>query len=178
MPKIGVLPISLPHIVDLRVQRLGIAGAVREKHAVGLEREHVFGGSERRHDGHFAARVHQPAQNILFDAEIVGDHVEARLGGGASDRSEGEHGSTGLVHCKRSGVDTRLARSRPAMEGIERAFSTSLCGILFDGRQDAAHHAAAAQMAHQSARIEIGDDRDAGVRKEIAALPHPSASCW
>ena len=34
-------------VVDLRVQRLGIAGAVREEHAVGLEREHVFGGGER-----------------------------------------------------------------------------------------------------------------------------------
>ena len=37
-----------PHVVDLRVQRLGIAGAVREKHAIGLQRENVFGGSERR----------------------------------------------------------------------------------------------------------------------------------
>ena len=64
-------------------KRLGIAGAVREKDAIGLQREHVFGGGERRDDGHVAAGMHEAAQDVLFDAEIVGDDVIARLGRGA-----------------------------------------------------------------------------------------------
>ncbi len=35
-------------VADLGFERLGIAGTVREEDAVGLEREHVFGGGERR----------------------------------------------------------------------------------------------------------------------------------
>ena len=42
--------------------------------------------------------------------------------------------------------------------------------VLFDSGQDAAHHAAAAQMAHQRARIEIGDDGDTGIREERAGF--------
>ena len=67
-------------VVDLGVQRLGVAGAVREEDAVGFEREDVFGGGERGHDRDVAAGVDEAAQDVLLDAEIVGDHVEARLG--------------------------------------------------------------------------------------------------
>ena len=44
MPKIGFLPISLRTCCGLILQRLRIAGTVREKDAVGLQRQHVFGG--------------------------------------------------------------------------------------------------------------------------------------
>ncbi len=36
------------------VDRLGVAGAVREEDAVGLERQHVFGRGFRRNHGHAA----------------------------------------------------------------------------------------------------------------------------
>ncbi len=68
---------QLADIRDGIGDRLGIAGAIGEKHAVGLEREHVFGGSFRRNDGDVAAVIHEQAQNILLDAEIVGDHAVA-----------------------------------------------------------------------------------------------------
>ena len=68
---------------DLRglvVERLGIAGAVREKHAVGLQRQHIFGGGAGRDHRNPAAGMHQAAQDVALDAEIVGDHVMADLG--------------------------------------------------------------------------------------------------
>ena len=85
---------------DLRglvLERLGIAGAVREKHAVGLERQHVFGGGARRDNRHAAAGVDQAAQDVALDAEIVGDHVIAGSAA-APIVSEGEQGSTRAVH--------------------------------------------------------------------------------
>ena len=98
MPKIGFLPISLRMLPTCGCERLGIAGAVGEKDAVGLEREHVLRGGQRRHHRHAAARLHQPPQDVVLDAEIVGHHVVPRLGGRCPISSEGEHGSTGLIH--------------------------------------------------------------------------------
>ena len=77
----GLLADQLAHLLRLGFERLGIAGAVREKHAVGLQRQHVFGGGPRGHHRDAAAHVHQPPQNVALDAEIVGDHVAERLGG-------------------------------------------------------------------------------------------------
>ncbi len=71
----GLLADQLADVGDLRLERLGIAGAVGEEDAVGIQRQHVFGGGERRDHGDAAARLHQAAQNVVLDAEIVGDHV-------------------------------------------------------------------------------------------------------
>ena len=68
----------------------GISGAIRQKHAIGLQRENVFRGSLRRDHGHVAAIVDEQAQNILFDAEIEGHDFAAllarRIRGGARIR--------------------------------------------------------------------------------------------
>ena len=56
--------------------RLGVARAVAEKNAVGLEGEDVFGGSARGNDGDFAIMVSEKAEDVLLDAEIVGDDAE------------------------------------------------------------------------------------------------------
>src|ERR1700733_13141745 len=69
-----------PDIVDLRVQRFGVAGTVREKDAVGLQGKYILRGGERRHYRNPAARMYQPSQNISLDTEVVSDHVESRLG--------------------------------------------------------------------------------------------------
>ena len=76
------------------------------------------------HDRYVAARVNEAAQNVVLDAEIVGDHVKR---GSAARRatSDGEQGSTGCGPVVALGVVTRLARSSPVMEGMARAFSTS-----------------------------------------------------
>ncbi len=81
MPKTGVLPIRLPNVLDLRCERFGVAGAVREEDAVGLEGEHIFGGSERGHHRHVAAGVDEAAKDVVLDAEVVGDDVKLRVGG-------------------------------------------------------------------------------------------------
>ena len=56
--------------------RLGITGAVRQQHPAWFELEHVSRRSLRRHHGHSAPTVHQHAQDVAFDAEIVGDDME------------------------------------------------------------------------------------------------------
>ena len=94
----GLLADELADVGDLRLERLGIAGTVGEEDAVGLERQHIFGGGQRRNHGDAAADLHQAPQNVVFDAEIVSHHVIARLRGARPVSSEGEQGSTGLVH--------------------------------------------------------------------------------
>src|SRR4051794_22765518 len=55
----------------------GIAGAVGEKNSVGLQRQHVFRWSLRRDNRHLATFAAQLAQDVVLDAEVVGDYVEA-----------------------------------------------------------------------------------------------------
>src|SRR5579862_127392 len=55
-----------------------IAGAVGEKHAIGFEREYIFGGSLCRNDGDFASFSAQLAQNVLLNPKIVGNYMETR----------------------------------------------------------------------------------------------------
>ena len=63
--------------VDGVVAGRRIAGAVRQEHAVRLEREHFLGRGLRRHHGHAAAAVGEHAQDVVLDAVVVGDDVEA-----------------------------------------------------------------------------------------------------
>src|SRR5579883_1125988 len=64
----------------LMLKWFGIARPVREKHAVRLEREHIFGRRPRRNHGQFASRQTQAAKSIVLDSEIVSDNAKARLG--------------------------------------------------------------------------------------------------
>jgi hypothetical protein len=59
----------------LRLQRLRVARAVGEEDAVGIEGEDILGGGQRGDDGDAAARLHEAAQDVVLDAEIVGDDV-------------------------------------------------------------------------------------------------------
>ncbi len=68
---------KLANIRDGVGDRLGIARTIREKHAVGFQRQHIFGGSFRGNHGDIAAMIDQQAKNILLDAEIVRDHAIA-----------------------------------------------------------------------------------------------------
>ena len=81
MPKIGVLPISFRTCAVLKFERLGIAGAVREKNAVRLQRQNILGGRQRGNHRHARAGLHQLPQNIALDAEVVRDHVIQRIAG-------------------------------------------------------------------------------------------------
>src|SRR3954462_8908623 len=66
---------ELANVLDLGLERFGIARAVGEEDTVGLERQHVLGGSQRRHYRHAASNLHQPAKDIVLDSEIVSNHV-------------------------------------------------------------------------------------------------------
>ena len=66
------------YCVDGADDRLGVAGAVREEHAVGAAGEHVSRGRRRR--DHLDATPHadEVAQDGALDAEVVGDDAERR----------------------------------------------------------------------------------------------------
>src|ERR1035438_6053688 len=55
--------------------RLGIARAVRQEYAIGLEREHVLGAGRGGNHGHAAALSNQPSHDVVFDSIVVGDDV-------------------------------------------------------------------------------------------------------
>ena len=51
MPKTGTRPIMFANGADGVIDRLGVAGAVREEDAVGLEGQNLFGGGFGRNHG-------------------------------------------------------------------------------------------------------------------------------
>jgi hypothetical protein len=67
---------ELARRVDRVVARLGVAGAVGQQHAVRLQRQRLASRGLRRYYGDAAAALGQLAQDVILDAEIVGDHVE------------------------------------------------------------------------------------------------------
>ena len=162
----GTLPSSFANILDRVSDRLGIAGTIREENAVGLQREHVCRRSLRRHDGNVAAVIHEQAQNILLDAEIVGHHAMAlgfclRRGfaHGLLPRRDGQiDGSFGPI------VRFLASDAAREFEPGHRGQRARLGNQLFCGRAVGGHHAAqradTANMAHQRARVDIPDQRE------------------
>src|SRR5271157_947244 len=65
------------NVIDRICAGLGIARAVRQEHSIGLQSHHVLRRSLRWDNRHLAAFSPQLAQNVLLDAEVIGDHVEA-----------------------------------------------------------------------------------------------------
>src|ERR1041384_6380327 len=63
--------------LDRVVARLGVARTVREKHAVRLEPENFPCGEGGGDYGNARAAGAQHAQDVVLDAVIAGDHVEA-----------------------------------------------------------------------------------------------------
>ena len=80
MPKMGFLPMSLRMLATCGDERFGVAGAVGEEDAVGLERQTSSAEVSDGHHGDAAAGVHEAAEDVVLDAVIVGDHVVAGLG--------------------------------------------------------------------------------------------------
>ncbi|MPM56949.1 hypothetical protein SDC9_103766 [bioreactor metagenome] len=54
----------------------GVGGAVRQEQHLRLQRQRVFGGRGRREDGDAHVVRRQPAQDVVLDSEVEGDHVE------------------------------------------------------------------------------------------------------
>src|SRR6185295_2432374 len=64
-------PDKFANLRDLKFERLRIPGSVREKHTIRLQREHIFGGRPGGNHRKSAPYMHQAAQNVPLDAEIV-----------------------------------------------------------------------------------------------------------
>ncbi len=81
MPKVGV-PVSislLDHRHRIFAGRRRVARAVRQEHAVGLQRHDVLGRGRGRHHRHLAAGSGQQPQDVALDAIVDRDHVEFRF---------------------------------------------------------------------------------------------------
>ena len=81
MPKVGVPEFDQfpDHRHGVFAGRRRIARAVRQEHAVGLERQDVLGRSLGRHHRHLAARPGEQAQDVALDAVVDRHHVEFRM---------------------------------------------------------------------------------------------------
>src|ERR1700691_5038415 len=67
-----------PNVIDSVSTGLGITGPGRQGNSVRLQCKYVLRRGLRRNDGPLAALSAQLAQNVLLDAEIIGDHMKAR----------------------------------------------------------------------------------------------------
>ena len=86
MPKIGLLADEFSNFADLVAERLGIAGSVGEKDAVGLERQDILRGSVPAGTTVMRAPTcTQAAQDVALQSVIVGDNVAALFGGRGED---------------------------------------------------------------------------------------------
>ena len=75
---------ELANIFDSVINRLGIAGPIGKKHAIGTHFQDFFRCGLRRHDADFAVMIDEQAQNVLLNAEIISDYFEiARFPGGS-----------------------------------------------------------------------------------------------
>ena len=142
------------------VDGLGVAGAVGEEDAVGLEGEDVSGGGFGGDDGDAAVFAAKHAQDVLLYAEVVGDNVERRfdLVVRRQERVAGLEARVGLVE-----VIGRLGGDDLGEVGAVHLADGAGAGneglrIRNVGRHDAAHHAVGAKVADQGAGIDLGED--------------------
>src|SRR6202023_3280621 len=77
-------PDELANIFHGIIHWLGIAWTVGQKYAVGGHAKDFVCGGLRRYHSHFAVMIHEQAQDILLDAEIVRDDSKgARFAAGS-----------------------------------------------------------------------------------------------
>jgi hypothetical protein len=85
MPKVGIdLSITLAdHRHRIFAGRRRVARAVRQEHAVRLQRQDVLGRGRGRHHRHLAAGIGEQPQDVALHAVVDRDHVKFRLAGRA-----------------------------------------------------------------------------------------------
>ena len=155
---------------DRVVAGLGVARAVRQEDAVGLQREHRRRRRLRRDDGDAAAALGEQAQDVVLDAEIVGDDVKARRcrASRSPPRAPMCPTSTRTASCS----SRPCARSRPAIDGRRPRARDGVrhLGVADRRRREQAAvlRAPLAQDARELARVDVGDADDV-VRREIRA---------
>ena len=184
----GHLSQQLLHLGVRALHSLGVAGAVRQEHAVGFHGQHLFRRRVPRHDRELAARAHEVLENGALRAAVVGDHAVARGRG----RRDGERMARRQV-ARAHGVWLR-ARHRGGEvlphEGLARAHLRQEVRLVHvDGGEHRALRAAVAHVAHERAGVHAlhGHDvvlaqvvgqalRAAPVRRRRAHVAHHEAA--
>ena len=136
----------------------GVAGAIRQEDAVGVQREDVFRFRVRRHDGQLATFVMHRFQNVALDAEIHGDDVRRFF----------------LVAFDRVGLRRRDFGDDGCFQRHgEQVVLLLLRRVIRDN--DAFHRAGIADFPRDSARVDIVEARHAlcsqEVRKALFIMP-------
>ena len=147
--------------LDRVVAGLGVAGAVGEEHAVGLELLHLLRRGLRRNDRDLAAAFGQHAQDVLLHAVVERDDVVLRLALLAVAGAQAPFALrpvVGLVHGDDLGQVQAAHRWRGLGRG-NRLLDQGGRDLLALGQADdaAVLRAVGAQQAREPARIDVGD---------------------
>ena len=159
----GHAPDHVANGLDRIIDGLGIAGAVGEKDTVGLESENVGGGGLRRDDGDFAAFAREHAEDVLLDAEVVGDHTEmlprfcALVECGRQKRIAGLVAAVARVEFVDGFCGDNFGEVGTVHLADIPGFLDECIGIGNVGGDDSAHDAVGSQMANQGAGVDLGE---------------------
>src|SRR5208282_5391533 len=155
------------NVVDRVGAGLGISRAVRQEHSVGLQRQHVLRRGLRWDYRHLAALSAQLAHDVLLDAEVIGDYVEARRLVFDSDYFVGQVRALAcLPHVGVVGGDD-LGEILAVHFWDRSRLGDEFVGIVFEGRDHAAHHAIGPQVADQRPRVDLGEHWDPELFHEL-----------
>ena len=157
MPNIGTLPSNSANRADRVVDRLGIAGTVGQKDAVGLERQDLLGRRRARQDRDAAALVDQVPGDVPLHAEVQGHDVQLRRRASRTAHlrpTRRPSGSSHSSHCRGSTGTTSRTRSRPTSPGLAFALATRLASSRSTRREHALHRTLRANPPHQRPRID------------------------
>ena len=138
----------------------------------GLHGQHFGGGRGRRHDRHTQSVAGEPAQDVVLDAEVVGDdqrlHRPAMPGPRRCSLPALRPGPASTRHAYRrpsgtaSSQVTSWTRSRPSRPSQCCAMASSSSTVWLPSVQSAACSTPLiAQMARQRARVHLADAGDA-----------------
>jgi hypothetical protein len=159
-------PDELANIFDGVIDWLRIAWTVRKKHAIRTHAQDLFRCGLRGHDRNFAVMIHEQAQNILLDAEIVRDYAEgARFPAGPcfthllGPRRRRQINGAGVPHVRFCAANA-AGQLLSGHAGQLLRFMNQLIRGRAVGRDDAAQRADFANVPNQRARIDIPDDRN------------------
>lgn len=130
--------------------RLGVAGAVTEKDTIGIHRQRRFRREGGRDDGDIAAGIDQTTEDVVLDAEVVGDDLVLEL----------------------AAIDLRIAAAQ-----LPGPFAPLVRFFAGDpgGEIETSHVRLGAHFAQQAGGIEIDRRDDAVLGTVIAQMPGQGA---
>jgi hypothetical protein len=165
----GYLADQSTHLSGLELERLGIPGPIGEEHSIGIARQDFLRGGQRGDDGDAAAHMDETTQDVALDPEVVRHDVETRLG-----RSVDGLRRRASLHRLRPGVGFLGGDARGQIEAGHRRTASGPCDQLIvggaGGGQHAAHDALVSQVAHQRARVDLGNHRDVVGGEELLGV--------